>query len=90
MMEQKGLETGIPPLSPPVNFDGKSDEDVNESTSIGSLEEKKRFATLRENGFAKKVWAFVTWTPKRCRWNPDNPPKFSTALNLLFGFVSLL
>ncbi|KAL8837596.1 MAG: hypothetical protein Q9170_002473 [Blastenia crenularia] len=28
------------------------------------------------------------YTPKRCRYDPTNPPKFSTGLNLLFAFAS--
>jgi hypothetical protein len=52
-------------------------------------DEKRRFVRLRQNNFARMVWNFVTWTPKRCRWDPESPPKFSMWLNLLFGFVSL-
>ncbi|KAI9832925.1 MAG: hypothetical protein M1819_003955 [Sarea resinae] len=33
------------------------------------------------------IWAFITWTPPRCRYDPKNPPKFSMPLNLLFGFA---
>lgn len=32
---------------------------------------------------------FVTWTPKNCRYNPNEPPKFSLSLNILFALVSL-
>jgi len=32
----------------------------------------------------------MIWTPARCRWDPENPPEFSLALNLLFGFVGSL
>jgi hypothetical protein len=90
-MAEKQNDTGIPPLSSLDHFDGKNDsggEDANESTSTRSLGEKRRFARVRNNGLAKKCWAFVSWTPKRCRWDIENPPKFSLALNLLFGFVS--
>ncbi|KAH8665760.1 major facilitator superfamily transporter [Tricladium varicosporioides] len=38
-------------------------------------------------GFARSCWRWITWTPKRCRWDPDSPPKFSLSLNLLFGFA---
>jgi hypothetical protein len=30
----------------------------------------------------------LSWTPKTCRYDPENPPKFSIWLNLLFSFVS--
>ena len=27
------------------------------------------------------------WTPKRCRYDPDNPPSFTLGMNILLGFV---
>lgn len=35
-----------------------------------------------------RVGKFLTWMPRRCRYDPDNPPKFNLALNLLFALVS--
>ena len=32
---------------------------------------------------------FVSWAPKRCRYDANNPPKFTLGLNLLFSFVSI-
>jgi hypothetical protein len=61
---------------------------ANESASSNSNDEKEHFAKVRENVFARTCWKLVTWTPKRCRWNPDDPPKFSMSLNLVFAFVS--
>ncbi|KAL3482067.1 MFS general substrate transporter, partial [Aspergillus californicus] len=29
----------------------------------------------------------LLWTPPRCRWDPENPPKFNILLNLLFAFA---
>lgn len=31
---------------------------------------------------------FATWAPKNCRYDPNEPPKFSLSLNLLFAVVS--
>jgi hypothetical protein len=95
MADEKDSDAGIaPPLSPsstPHEHDQDKDaEDVREATSTRSPDDKRPFAQIRENQFAKKCWAVVTWTPKRCRWDPDDPPKFNLALNLLFGFVSLI
>ncbi|KAJ4389222.1 hypothetical protein N0V93_006685 [Gnomoniopsis smithogilvyi] len=33
-----------------------------------------------------KIVNLLTWCPPRCRWDPENPPKFSMGLNILFGF----
>jgi hypothetical protein len=35
-----------------------------------------------------KFWHFydaITYTPKRCRWDPVEPPRFNIWLNILFG-----
>lgn len=34
------------------------------------------------------IYTVLSYTPERCRYDPDNPPKFSTALNLLFAFAA--
>jgi hypothetical protein len=34
-----------------------------------------------------KMYRIISWTPPNCRWNPENPPKFSMALNVLFAFA---
>lgn len=35
----------------------------------------------------RTVRSFLTWTPKRCRYDPSNPPNFSIYLNLLFAIA---
>lgn len=32
-------------------------------------------------------WRILLWTPKRCRWDPSNPPPFTLGLNILYAFV---
>lgn len=82
-----------PPLS--IASDPRSEknneaEDANGgSVPTRESEEKGRLAQLLDNEVSRKVWAIISWTPKRCRWDPEDPPKFSLALNLLFAFVSL-
>ena len=34
----------------------------------------------------QRVYNVITWTPPRCRWDPEKPPQFSMSLNVLFGF----
>ncbi len=62
--------------------------DANGSTLPRSSDEKGAFARLKDYYDAKACWNLITWTPKRCRWDPDSPPRFNIGLNLLFGFVS--
>jgi len=89
-MTEKEINDGTPPLSSPEPQLKKEEfgEEANATPSTASIDEKRRFAQARDNAFARRCWNFVTWTPTRCRWDPDDPPKFSMALNLLFGFVS--
>ena len=80
------------PLSTEVGFTPVAKdtrEGSKDPTSTTSSDEKGYFAQIKEHEFSKKFWNFVTWTPKRCRWDPEDPPKFSMGLNLLFGFVSV-
>ena len=63
---------------------GSPDISHESSKSPGILEEGS-------NGKARS-WKFflslLTYTPKRCRYDPSKPPSFSMALNLLFGFAA--
>ena len=35
----------------------------------------------------RRILSILTYTPKRCRYDPSNPPAFSLPLNLLFAFA---
>ncbi|XMA11215.1 hypothetical protein WAI453_004006 [Rhynchosporium graminicola] len=63
-------------------------EGPNVSTLASSDDDKKRFAHLRDNYVVRKIRRIISWTPKRCRWDPESPPQFSIGLNLLFGFAA--
>ncbi|KAJ8058335.1 hypothetical protein OCU04_012527 [Sclerotinia nivalis] len=82
-----------PPSPPKTDVDdnenhGKHINYTHESTSTveGHDEKKQQFSIMIENCFAK-FWGLITYTPKRCRYDPESPPKFSMALNLLFAFA---
>ena len=47
--------------------------------------EEQKSATQRS--LVRRAWDIVTWTPPRCRWDPEKPPEFSMPLNVLFGFA---
>ncbi|KAI9051122.1 hypothetical protein LZ554_005225 [Drepanopeziza brunnea f. sp. 'monogermtubi'] len=68
-------------------LDASGDANASVTASRPGSDEKRRFARVRDNEFASKIWRVVSWTPKRCRWDPDSPPKFGLALNLLFAFA---
>lgn len=70
--------------------DGKEIDCSQESNSINcTIDEgkKQRFSKINENRIMKFFWGMVTYTPKRCRYDVDEPPKFSLWMNLLFAFV---
>lgn len=81
-------ETVENPIQPEL-VDEKHQVDGNIFTTTTDKDENGKFARFRENGKVQTAWRFVTWTPKRCRWDPAEPPQFSMGLNLLFGFGEL-
>jgi len=46
-----------------------------------------RWNSLKENIVKSKVYRVLSWTPPNCRWDPENPQKFSMGLNWLFAFA---
>ena len=40
------------------------------------------------HGLFHRAGAMVRWKPSTCHFNPENPPRFTLGLNLLFAFVS--
>jgi hypothetical protein len=72
----------VPPTSPPLPASPSPDH--ASLTSQHNNDDKSTNTSLR---FAK-FWRFydaVTYTPKRCRWDPVEPPYFNIWLNILFG-----
>lgn len=82
-----------PPLSAASDIPREKEiesRDANEPAPAERFSKKTQLSRLLGNAFLRKCWAFISWTPRRCRWDPESPPKFSLALNLLFAFVSFL
>lgn len=34
-----------------------------------------RLARIKNHQYTRASWNFVTWTPQRCRWDPESPPE---------------
>lgn len=47
----------------------------------GSIQSQGRQTAL------SRLRQILTWAPKNCRYDPNEPPKFSLSLNLLFAVV---
>ncbi|KAK3712898.1 hypothetical protein LTR37_008783 [Vermiconidia calcicola] len=55
------------------------------STSIESTNTPDEKST--EQSKWRRAVEIIFWTPPNCRWDPDDPPKFSMGLNILFAFA---
>ncbi|KUI62359.1 Putative uncharacterized transporter YgaY [Cytospora mali] len=55
-----------------------------DATPVESADSKRE----ERPSFMSRIGKLLTWTPKRCRYDPDSPPKFSLALNLLFALAT--
>lgn len=67
-------------------------DNPTDSTSTRRLDNGKDgqwFQKMGENSFLRRCWKIISYTPSRCRWNPENPPEFNLGLNLLFAFARL-
>jgi len=67
-----------PPTSPPPHASPNEHDNSKPDSRL-----LKTWRWIR----ATKVYGILSWTPPMCRWDPDNPPKFSMALNVLFAFA---
>jgi hypothetical protein len=84
---EKGISASQP--APANGADEEREQlETKEIPSNGHDVERVSSASSRKKGVLQRLWKVLTWSPKRCRWDPKNPPKFSMGLNLLFGFVS--
>ncbi len=68
-------------MASPVEDETKTPEESDKVSSHSQKSSKKGITVWRS------VYNIVTYTPKRCRYNPEKPFKFSMPLNLLFGFA---
>jgi hypothetical protein len=63
----------------PTPAPSESPPDLQPSTT-STHKEKRRIP--------QKLWALITYTPRRCRYDPNKPLEFSLLLNFLFAFAS--
>lgn len=73
--------------SPPLSASPDHEHASLASQSIEQHEDNKSTTTTTPARFATfwRILDAVTYTPKRCRWDPVEPPRFNIWLNLLFG-----
>jgi len=64
-------------------------ESSQKETHSASLVPSHAYASpCKEHSLWRNIYLIINYTPKRCRYNPEKPFRFSTPLNLLFGFAT--
>jgi hypothetical protein len=95
-----GPESTIPP-GPGHGLDGNTSYGTPQSESTAVQESDKEDTPTQDHtdnmetaglsqpgkwsATLRRAW---NWKPKPARYDPENPPKFTIWLNMLFGFVS--
>ncbi|KAI4123831.1 MAG: hypothetical protein LQ341_007143, partial [Variospora aurantia] len=75
---QHGISSPHKAPSPPLNAQSR-----HSGTEFG----EEKTTSPSPPSIWQKIYRVLSYTPKRCRYDPANPPKFSIALNLLFAFA---
>jgi hypothetical protein len=71
---------------------GRTEPIADTMTSLPDVE-KETESIATTDAYSKppswrRIYTVLTWTPPNCRWDPNNPPKFSMAMNVLFAFAA--
>ena len=56
-------------------------------SSNASNDEHKEPGDDERPSFWRRAYDIAFWTPPNVRWDPDQPPRFSVSLNILFAFA---
>ena len=60
---------------------------VNDLHKIEHNEDADNHTETTETPRWRRVYDILFWVPPNCRWDQDQPPKFSMGLNILFAFA---
>lgn len=85
-------ENGVHSEKPPTG--SNSDESIaaneaNEGGQDASEPVGREQAETVGKGWLSRAPAIRIWTPRRCRYDPDNPPEFTLGMNILFALVRI-
>ncbi|KAG9690158.1 MFS general substrate transporter, partial [Aureobasidium melanogenum] len=70
-----------------VKHSSPSNLSLDQGYSSGSEGQGTQEKDTKKNTIWRRIYNVITYTPPRCRWDPEKPPAFSMALNVLFGFA---
>lgn len=57
------------------------------STSDSNHDKDSKASKIWRQIRSSWIYGVLSWTPPRCRWDPEKPPQFSMSLNVLFAFA---
>jgi hypothetical protein len=84
-LQDAAVTKPVPQTSPLPLPDSSSPDHASLTSQQHNDDDDKSTTAHSRNA---KFWHFydaVTYTPKRCRWDPVEPPRFNIWLNILFG-----
>ncbi|KAG9618437.1 MFS general substrate transporter, partial [Aureobasidium melanogenum] len=70
-----------------VKHSSPSNLSLDQGYSSGSEGPRIQEEDTKKSTIWRRIYNVITYTPPRCRWDPEKPPTFSMALNVLFGFA---
>nr|POF04222.1 putative uncharacterized transporter ygay [Quercus suber] len=86
--KQKDIETSEEKHAPSdSSLTGSSSPSVNASSSPQRPPPASRTQQDPQLPIWRRIYDFLAYCPLHLRWNPEQPPKFSMSLNVLFGFA---
>ncbi|KAG9912423.1 MFS general substrate transporter, partial [Aureobasidium melanogenum] len=70
-----------------IKHSSPSNLSLDQGYSSGSEGQRTQEEDTKKSTIWRRIYNVITYTPPRCRWDPEKPPTFSMALNVLFGFA---
>jgi hypothetical protein len=89
---EEHVANGEAEITKPIPFDDENEKRQPQDSQVASevnseSDEPPKSTVSKSQGWRRRIYDIIFWTPPRLRWNPDSPPKFSMGLNILFGFA---
>lgn len=91
-MTTAAAQPALSEAGPPQPFAGTTTTGNNGSeTTLNAPSQDQDVQKQKTGAPPRTKWRrfldVVNWKPRRTRWNPDKPPVFNMAMNVLFGFA---
>ena len=87
MTESKDDAHGVPEIVEQPADSGDTKQEAIHPPPNGETAQDDEKPEASKKSRWKRAYDIISWTPPNCRWDPDKPPKFSMALNILFAFA---